>query len=46
VRAAAVVAPLQEMLKNVVAVGTDLDHNAAVASPSLLVSKMNVSSLM
>lgn len=46
VRAAAVVAPLQEMLKNVVAVGNDLDHDAALASPSLLVSKMNVSSLM
>jgi PmbA protein len=46
VRAAAVVAPLQEMLKNVAAVGTDLDHHAAVASPSLLVSRMNVSPLM
>lgn len=46
VRAAAVVAPLHEMLKNIVAVGSDLDHGAAVASPSLLVSKMNVNALM
>lgn len=45
VRAAAVVAPLQDMLKNIVAVGTDLDHSAAVASPSLLVSGMNISPL-
>jgi PmbA protein len=46
VRAAAVVAPLHEMLKNIVAVGSDLDHSPAVASPSLLVSKMNVSALV
>lgn len=45
VRAAAVVAPLQDMLRNIVAVGTDLDHNAAVASPSLLVNRMNISPL-
>ncbi len=46
VRAAAIVAPLQEMLRNVVAVGKDLDANGAVASPTLLVSKMNVSPLI
>jgi PmbA protein len=46
VRAAAIVTPLREMLKNIVAVGKDLDTDAALASPTLLVSKMNVSSLM
>jgi len=46
VRAAAIVAPLREMLKNVVAVGKDLDSDAPVASPTLLVSKMNVSPLL
>jgi PmbA protein len=46
VRAAAIVAPLHEMLKNIVAVGNDLDRSTAVASPTLLVSQMNVSSLM
>lgn len=46
VRAAAIVAPLHEMLKNIVAVGTDLDPDAAVASPTLLVSKMNISPLI
>jgi PmbA protein len=46
VRAAAIVAPMHEMLKNVVAVGKDLDSDAAIASPTLLVSKMNVSPLI
>lgn len=46
VRAAAIVAPLREMLENIVAVGIDLDSDTAVASPTLLVNKMNVSSLM
>jgi PmbA protein len=46
VRAAAIVAPLREMFKNVVAVGKDLDPDAAIASPTLLVSKMNVSPLI
>lgn len=46
VRAAAIAAPLREMLENIVAVGNDLDPAAAIASPTLLVSKMNLSSLM
>ncbi len=46
VRAAAIAAPLREMLGNIVAVGKDLDTDAAIASPTLLVSKMNLSSLM
>jgi PmbA protein len=46
VRAAAIAAPLREMLEGVVAVGKDLDHDAAIASPTLLVNKMNISSLM
>lgn len=46
VRAAAIAAPLREMLGNIVAVGKDLDTDAAIASPTLLVSKMNISSLM
>lgn len=45
VRAAALSAPLQGMLKSVVAVGNDLDAQGAVYSPTLLVSKMNVSPL-
>jgi len=46
VRAAAIAAPLRSMLEGIVAVGKDLDPDAAVASPTLLVNKMNVSSLM
>src|SRR5215217_2648992 len=46
VRAAAIAAPLRGMLEGVVAVGNDLDTDAALASPTLLVNKMNVSSLM
>jgi PmbA protein len=46
VRAAAIVAPLRDMLKNVVAVGKDFDSDAAIASPTLLISKMNVSPLI
>lgn len=46
VRAAAIAAPLREMLKNVVAVGNDLDPDAAIASPTLFISKMNVSPLV
>jgi PmbA protein len=46
VRAAAVAAPLRGMLEGIVAVGKDLDPDAAVASPTLLVNKMNVSSLI
>lgn len=46
VRAAAIAAPLREMLEGIVAVGNDLDTDAALASPTLLVNKMNVSSLM
>lgn len=46
VRAAAIAAPLRGMLEGIVAVGKDLDPDAAVASPTLLVNKMNVSSLM
>ena len=46
VRAAAIAAPLREMLEGVVAVGNDLDLDAAIASPTLLVNKMNISSLM
>src|SRR5215212_422452 len=46
VRAAAIAAPLRSMLEGIVAVGNDLDPNAAVASPTLLVNKMNISSLM
>lgn len=45
VRAAAVAAPLQEMLRNIVAVGNDLNPQGAVYSPTLSVSKMNVSPL-
>jgi hypothetical protein len=46
VRAAAIAAPLRGMLEGINAVGNDLDTNAALASPTLLVNKMNVSSLM
>ena len=46
VRAVAIAAPLRSMLEGIVAVGNDLDPNAAVASPTLLVNKMNISSLM
>jgi len=46
VRAAAIAAPLRGMLEGIVAVGNDLDTDAALASPTLLVSRMNVSSLM
>lgn len=46
VRAAAIAAPLRGMLEGIVAVGKDLDTDAAVASPTLLVNKMNVSSLI
>jgi len=46
VRAAAIAAPLREVLEGVVAVGSDLDPDAAIASPTLLVNKMNISSLM
>jgi len=46
VRAAAIAAPLREMLEGVVAVGKDLDLDAAIGSPTLLVNKMNISSLM
>ena len=46
VRAAAIAAPMRRMLEGIVAVGKDLDTDAAVASPTLLVNKMNVSSLM
>jgi len=45
VRAAALAAPLREVLTNVVAVGNDLNPQGAVYSPTLLVSKMNVSPL-
>ena len=46
VRAAAIAAPLRGMLEGIVAVGKDLDPDAVVASPTLLINKMNVSSLM
>jgi len=46
VRAAAIAAPLRGMLEGIVAVGKDLDPDALVASPTVLINKMNVSSLI
>lgn len=46
VQAAAISTPLQEMLKNIVAVGNDFDGEVAIGSPTLLVSKMTVSPLI
>ncbi|HLG17517.1 MAG TPA: metallopeptidase TldD-related protein [Blastocatellia bacterium] len=45
VRAAIISAPLKEMFKNVVACGNDLNHEAALAAPTMLVSKMSISPL-
>ncbi len=46
VRVATITAPLREMLNNIAAVGDDLDTDTAVVSPTLLLSKMNVSPLL
>jgi PmbA protein len=45
VRAAIISAPLLEMYKNIVACGDDLESGAALAAPTLLVSKMNIAPL-
>jgi PmbA protein len=46
VRAATISAPFREMLNKIEAVGSDLDHDAAVISPTMLFGKMNVSPLI
>lgn len=45
VRGATISAPFKELFHNIVAVGNDLDLTGASASPTLLVSRMNVSPL-
>ncbi|PYT02735.1 MAG: hypothetical protein DMF60_20500 [Acidobacteria bacterium] len=45
VRAATISAPLSEMLENIAGVGNDADRSTAIASPTLMVSKMNVNPL-
>jgi PmbA protein len=46
VRAATVSAPFRDLLNKIEAVGSDLDRDAAVVSPTLLLGKMNVNPLL
>ena len=46
VRAATISAPFHEMLNKIAAVGSDLDSDGAVISPTLLLGKMNVNPLL
>jgi PmbA protein len=46
VRAATISAPFRDTLNNIAAVGSDLDTDAAVGSPTLLMGKMNVTPLL
>lgn len=45
VRAAIISAPLKEMFKSIVACGNDVDYQAPLAAPTMLVNKMNISPL-
>jgi PmbA protein len=46
VRAATISAPLDGMLKNIVAVGNEAEGNTAITSPTLMIGKMNVTPLL
>jgi PmbA protein len=45
VRAAIISAPLKEVFRNIVGCGNDLEPDAALAAPTLLVSRMNLAPL-
>ena len=45
VRAAIISAPLRDVFKNIAGCGNDVESDAALAAPTLLVSKMNISPL-
>lgn len=45
VRAAIISAPLKDLFKNIAGCGNDLEHDAALAAPTLLVGRMNLAPL-
>jgi PmbA protein len=45
VRAAIISMPLKDLFKNIAGCGNDLEHDAALAAPTLLVGKMNLAPL-
>lgn len=45
VRTAIVSAPLKEMFKGIVACGNDVDYEAPLAAPTMLINKMNITPL-